>query len=36
MPGEPTILTEGEFDTLLWQEAGALIGVATLGGCNRA
>ena len=28
--------TEGEFDTLLlWQETGDLVGVATLGSCNR-
>jgi hypothetical protein len=34
--GEPAILAEGEFDAmLLWQEAGDLIGVATLGSCNR-
>ena len=36
VPGEPAILTGGEFDTLLlWQEAGNLVGVATLGSCNR-
>jgi DNA primase len=30
------VLTEGEFDTMLLdQEAGDLIGVATLGGCSR-
>ncbi len=29
--GEPAILTEGEFDALLlWQEAGDLVGIATL------
>jgi hypothetical protein len=34
--GEPAILTEGEFDALLlWQEAGDLLGMATLGSCNR-
>ena len=34
--GEPAILAEGELDTmLLWQEAGDLVGVATLGSCNR-
>ena len=34
--GEPAILVEGEFDALLLrQEAGDLIGVATLGSCNR-
>ena len=34
--GEPAILAEGEFDALLvWQEAGDLVGVATLGSCNR-
>jgi hypothetical protein len=34
--GEPAILAEGEFDAmLLWQEVGDLIGVATLGSCNR-
>ena len=34
--GEPAILAEGEFDTLLlWQEASDLVGVATLGSCNR-
>jgi hypothetical protein len=33
---EPAILTEGKFDALLlWQEVGDLIGVATLGSCNR-
>jgi hypothetical protein len=33
--GEPAILAEGEFDAmLLWQEAGDLIGMATLGCCN--
>ena len=36
VPGEPAILAEGEFDAmLLWQEAGDLVGVATLGSCNR-
>jgi DNA primase len=36
VPGEQAILTEGEFDALLlWEEAGDLIGVATLGSCNR-
>jgi hypothetical protein len=36
VPGEPAILTEGEFDAmLLWQEVGDLLGVATLGSCNR-
>ena len=36
VPGEPTILAEGEFDALLlWQEVGDLVGVATLGSCNR-
>jgi hypothetical protein len=36
VPGEPAILTEDEFDALLlWQEAGDLVGVATLGSCNR-
>ena len=36
VPGEPAILAEGEFDTLLlWQEVGDLVGVATLGSCNR-
>ena len=36
MPGEPAILAEGEFDAvLLWQEIGDLVGVATLGSCNR-
>jgi len=36
VPGEAAILTEGEFDALLlWQEAGDLVGVATLGSCNR-
>jgi len=35
--GEPAILAEGEFDTLLlWQEVGDLVGVATLGSCNRS
>jgi hypothetical protein len=34
--GEPAILTEGEFDALLWQEAGDLVGVATLGSCKGA
>jgi hypothetical protein len=34
--GEPASLTEGEFDTLLlWQEAGDLVGVTTLGGCSK-
>jgi hypothetical protein len=33
--GEPAMLAEGEFDTLLWQEVGDLVGVATLGSCNR-
>jgi Toprim-like len=34
--GEPAILAEGEFDTLLlWQEADDLVEVATLGSCNR-
>ena len=34
--GEAAILTEGEFDALLlWQEASDLVGVATLGSCNR-
>jgi hypothetical protein len=29
-------LGQGEFDTLLlWQEVGDLVGVATLGSCNR-
>ena len=36
MPGEPAILAEGEFHAmLLWQEAGDLLGIATLGSCNR-
>ena len=36
VPGEPAILAEGKFDAmLLWQEVGDLIGVATLGSCNR-
>ena len=36
VPGEPAILVEGEFDALLlWQEVGDLVGVATLGSCNR-
>ena len=36
VPGEPAILAEGEFDALLLlQEAGDLVGVATLGSCNR-
>jgi DNA primase len=36
VPGEPAILAEGEFDAmLLWQEVGDLIGIATLGSCNR-
>jgi hypothetical protein len=36
VPGEPAILAEGEFDAmLLWQEAGNLVGVATLGSHNR-
>ena len=36
VPGEPAILTEGDFDALLlWQEVGDLVGVATLGSCNR-
>ena len=36
VPGEPAILAEGEFDAmLLWQEVGDLVGVATLGSCNR-
>lgn len=34
--GKPAILAERECDTLLlWQEAGHLVGVATLGRCNR-
>jgi DNA primase len=34
--GEPAILAEGEFDTmLLWQHAGDLACIATLGSCNR-
>jgi DNA primase len=34
--GELAILTEGEFDALLlWQEAGDLVGVATLGSCSK-
>src|SRR5919202_2234848 len=34
--GEPAILAEGEFDALLlWQEGGDLVGIATLGSCNR-
>src|SRR5919202_6906568 len=34
--GEPAILAEGEFDALLlWQEAGDLVGTATLGCCNQ-
>jgi hypothetical protein len=36
VPGEPAILAEGEFDAMLvWQEAGDLVGGATLGSCNR-
>lgn len=36
LAGEAAILPEGEFDALLlWQEVGDLIGVATLGSCNR-
>ena len=36
VPGEPAILAEGGFDVLLlWQEAGDLIGIATLGSCSR-
>jgi DNA primase len=36
VPGEPAVLAEGEFDTLLlWQEAGDLVGTATLGSCTR-
>jgi hypothetical protein len=36
VPGEPTILAEGEFDALLvWQEAGDMLGIATLGSYNR-
>jgi DNA primase len=36
VPGAPAILTEGEFDALLlWQEAGDLIGVTTLGSCSK-
>jgi hypothetical protein len=35
--GEPAILAEGKFDTLLvWQEAGDLVGVATPGSCTEA
>lgn len=31
------VLVEGEFDALLlWQEAGDLVGVATLGSCSKA
>ena len=34
--GEPAILAEGEFDALLlWRDVGDLVGVATLGSCNR-
>jgi len=34
--GEPAVLAEGEFDTmLLWQAAGDLLGTATLGSCSR-
>src|SRR5262252_3350992 len=34
VPGEPAILVEGEFDAmLLWQEAGDLVGITTLGSC---
>jgi DNA primase len=34
--GEPAILPEGEFDAmLLWQEAGDLVGTATLGSCSK-
>src|SRR5712672_2531218 len=33
---EAAILTAGEVETLLlWQEVGVLVGVATLGSCNR-
>jgi DNA primase len=36
VPGDLAILVEGEFDALLlWQEAGDLVGVATLGGCGK-
>ena len=36
VPGEPAILAEGEVDALLlWQEVGDLVGVATLGSCNK-
>jgi hypothetical protein len=36
VPGESAILTEGEFDAmLLWQKVGDLVGVTTLGSCNR-
>jgi hypothetical protein len=36
VPGEPAMLVEGEFDALLlWQEAGDLVGVATLGSCSK-
>jgi DNA primase len=36
VPGQPALLAEGEFDALLlWQEAGDLVGVATLGGCGK-
>jgi hypothetical protein len=36
VPGEPAILAEGEFDAmLLWQEVDDMVGIATLGSCNR-
>jgi DNA primase len=36
VPGELAILAEGEFDAqLLWQEAGDLVGVASLGSASR-
>jgi len=34
--GKPAVLAEGEFDALLlWQEAGDLVGVATLGSASK-
>jgi hypothetical protein len=35
-PGEPAVLAEGELDIqLVWQEAGDLVGVATLGSASH-